>query len=126
MGPYLNLGQIDHNLLNHIFDDVICKPPTDYRVQFCVLFKSVYYWEFNYDAPGQTLFFSPEPFRVLLSDIIFPSVLTSHSASNSRTSEVSKIVLTFFMILEERWTADENILFFSKQSIVIKLPVTWA
>ena len=27
------------------------------------------YWQFNYDAPGQTEFFSPEPFRVLLSDI---------------------------------------------------------
>ena len=22
-----NLGQIDHNLHNHVFDDVICKPP---------------------------------------------------------------------------------------------------
>ena len=25
--PYQNLGQIDHNLHNHVFDDVICKPP---------------------------------------------------------------------------------------------------
>ena len=24
---YLNLGQIDHNLHNHVFDDVLCKPP---------------------------------------------------------------------------------------------------
>ena len=69
--PYQNLRQIDHNLHNHAFDDVKCKPPTDYRVQFCVLFKSVYYWQFNCDASGQTPFFSPEPFRVLLSDIIF-------------------------------------------------------
>ena len=26
-GSYQNLGQIDHNLHNHVFDDVICKPP---------------------------------------------------------------------------------------------------
>ena len=26
-GPYQNLGQIDHNLHNRVFDDVICKPP---------------------------------------------------------------------------------------------------
>ena len=45
--PYQNLGQIDHNLHNHVFDDVICKPSTDYRVQFCVLFKSVYYCQFK-------------------------------------------------------------------------------
>ena len=25
--PYQNLGQIDHNLHNHVFDYVICKPP---------------------------------------------------------------------------------------------------
>ena len=25
--PYQNLGQIDHNLRNHIFDDVTCKQP---------------------------------------------------------------------------------------------------
>ena len=25
--PYQNLGQIDHNLHSHAFDDVICKPP---------------------------------------------------------------------------------------------------
>ena len=25
--PYKNLGQIDHDLHNHVFDDVICKPP---------------------------------------------------------------------------------------------------
>ena len=23
--PYKNLGQIDHNLHNHVFDDIICK-----------------------------------------------------------------------------------------------------
>ena len=28
--PHQNLGQIDHNLHNHAFDDVICKPPTDF------------------------------------------------------------------------------------------------
>ena len=26
--PYQNLGQMDRNLHNHVFDDVICKPPT--------------------------------------------------------------------------------------------------
>ena len=25
--PYQDLGQIDHNLHDHVFDDVICKPP---------------------------------------------------------------------------------------------------
>ena len=27
--PYQNLGQIDHNLHDHVFDDVICKPPIE-------------------------------------------------------------------------------------------------
>ena len=26
-GPYQNLGHIDFNLHNHVFDDIICKPP---------------------------------------------------------------------------------------------------
>ena len=60
-------------------------------------------------------------FAVLLSDIFFPSVFTSHSASNSRVSEFLKIVLSFFMS-EARWTAIENVIF-SKRCIVIKLPV---
>ena len=51
--------------------------------------------------------FSPEPFRVLLSDIIFASVFTSHNASNSQASEDLKIVLTFVMISETQWTAME-------------------
>ena len=38
-------------------------------------------------------------------------------------SKVSKIVLMFFMMSEARWMADEDIVFFSKQSIVIELPV---
>ena len=42
---------------------------------------------------------------------------------NSPVSEVSKIVLTFVMMSEARWMADENIVFFSKRSIVIKFPV---
>ena len=25
--PYQNLGHIDFNLHNHVFDDIICKPP---------------------------------------------------------------------------------------------------
>ena len=25
--PYQNLGKIDHDLYNRVFDDVICKPP---------------------------------------------------------------------------------------------------
>ena len=51
------------------------------------------------------------------------SVLTSHSASNSRVPEVSSFVLTFFMLSEVQWTAVENFVFFSKPSIVIKLQV---
>ena len=27
--PHQNLGQIDQNLPNHVFDDVICKPSID-------------------------------------------------------------------------------------------------
>ena len=38
-------------------------------------------------------------------------------------SEVSKIAFTFFMMSEARWTAVENVVFFSKLSIVIELPV---
>ena len=38
-------------------------------------------------------------------------------------SEVSKIVLTFFMMPEARWTEVENVVFFSNGGIVIKLPV---
>ena len=55
-------------------------------------------------------YFSPEPFR----DIIFSSVFMSHDASNSQVSEVSKIVLTFFMMSEAQSAAVENVLFFSK------------
>ena len=65
-------------------------------------------------------YFSPEPFRV----ITFSSVFTSHNASNSRVSEVPKIVLRFFMMSEKRSTAVENVLFLSKRCIVIRLPVT--
>ena len=64
------------------------------------------------------------PFRVLLSDVIFALVFTSHSASNSRVSKVSKIVFTFCMMSEVRWAAVENVVFFNKRSIVIKLPVS--
>ena len=48
----------------------------------------------------------------------------SHNVSNSQVSEVSKIVLKFFMMSEVRSTAVENVIFFNKQNIVIKLPVT--
>ena len=38
-------------------------------------------------------------------------------------SEVSKIAPTFFMMSEARWTAVENVAFYSKRSIVIKFQV---
>ena len=88
--------------------------------QDAIFYRPIYYWQFNCDAQAQTGFSSPEPFRVLLSDIIFPQVFTSHSSSNSRVSEVSKIAFTFFMMSEARC---RNVVFFSKRSIVIKLPV---
>ena len=50
-------------------------------------------------------------------------MFTSHSASKSRVSEVSKITFTFFMMSEARWKAVENVLSFSQRSIIIKLPV---
>ena len=68
---------------------------------------------------GSNVIFPPEPFRVFLSHIIFPSVFTSHSASNSRVSEVSTIILTFRMMSGKQWMAVENVVFFSKRSIVI-------
>ena len=54
---------------------------------------------------------------------VFPQAFTSHSASKSRVSEVSKIAFTCFIMSEARWTAVKNVIFFSKRSIVIKLPV---
>ena len=47
----------------------------------------------------------------------------SHIASNSQVFEVSKILSTVFMMSEVQWTAVENVVFFSKVSTVIKLPV---
>ena len=38
-------------------------------------------------------------------------------------SEISKVVLTFLMMSESQWKAVENVVIFSKQGIVIKLPV---
>ena len=64
-----------------------------------------------------------EYFTSSLLTSLLHSVLRSHSASNSRVSEVSNFVLTSFMMSEVRWTAVENVLFFSKPSIVTKLPV---
>ena len=68
-------------------------------------------------------FFLQGHFEYFRLTAYFPSVLTSHSASNSRVSEISKIVVTFFMTSEAQWTPDKNILFFSKRSIVIKFSV---
>ena len=47
----------------------------------------------------------------------------SHIASNSQVFEVSKMLSTVFMMSEVQWTAVENVVFFSKRSTVIKLPV---
>ena len=43
----------------------------------------------------------------------------SHSAFNSRVSEVSSFVLTSFMMSEAPSTTVENVVFFSMPSIVI-------
>ena len=62
--------------------------------------------------------------RVLLPDIIFsPSVQVTQCVQQSSVFEVSKIILSFFMMSEARWMAVENVVFYNKQSIVIKLPV---
>ena len=45
--------------------------------------------------------------RVQYCQSFFPSVFTSHSASNSQVSQVSKIVFAFLIMLEARWTAVE-------------------
>ena len=40
--PYQNLGQIDHNLHNHVFDDVICKPPIEgdrWKSHLCLIIR---------------------------------------------------------------------------------------
>ena len=47
----------------------------------------------------------------------------SHIASNSQVFEVSKILSTVFMMSEVQWTAVKNVVFFSKGSTIIKLPV---
>ena len=54
-----------------------------------------------------------------MPDIIFPSVFASQSASNSSVSEISSVVLTFFMMPEKRWKAVEDVVFFSERSILI-------
>ena len=66
--------------------------------------------------------FFPGPFRVLPSDIIFPSLayVTQCLQINSQVFEVSKILSTVFMMSELRWTAVENVVSFSKRSTVIK------
>ena len=30
LGGYIKIWQIDHNLHNHVFDDIKCKPPIDF------------------------------------------------------------------------------------------------
>ena len=69
-------------------------------------------------------FFLQSHFKYFFLTSFLSSVLTSHSSCNNQVSEVSKIVLTLFMMSEARSaTAVENVVFFSKWSIVIKLPV---
>ena len=87
-----------------------------------ILFISSY-WQFNYDVPGQTGFFLQRHFEYFCLTSFLRSVLTSHSAFNNRVSEVSNFVLTSSMMSEARWTAVENVVFSSKPSIVIKLPI---
>ena len=55
----------------------------------------------------------------------FPSLVyvTQCLQINSQVFEVLKILSTVFMMSEVRWTAVENVVFFSKWSTVIKLPV---
>ena len=59
------------------------------------------YSQFIYDPPGQTGFF-----------------LQSYFEYFCVTFEVSKIVLTFIMMSEALWTSAENVVLFSKRSIV--------
>ena len=53
----------------------------------------------------------------------FTSMFMTHIASNSQVFEVSKILSTVFMMSEVQLTAAENVVFFSKGSTAIKLPV---
>ena len=39
--PYQNLGQIDRNLHNHTFGDVICSPPIDTILKIDFLLQRV-------------------------------------------------------------------------------------
>ena len=68
-------------------------------------------------------FFLQSYFEYFCLTPLFLSVFRSHSASNSRVSEISKIFLTFCIMSETRRMAVENVVFSSKRSIVIKLPV---
>ena len=59
-----------------------------------------------------------------ISDTIFPQSLR-HMHTVLPTVERLKLkrLFTFCMMSETRWMSDENVVFFSKRSIVIKLPV---
>ena len=70
-----------------------------YIIHFCFP-----YLHFNYDTPGQTGFSLQSHFEYFCLKSVFPQCFTStsHNASISRVSEVSKIVSTFFMMSETR------------------------
>ena len=63
--------------------------------QDAVFYLPIYYWQFNYDAQAQTGFFSPEPFRVLLSNIIFPQCLRHTVRQTVECMKFQKLLLCF-------------------------------
>ena len=85
-----------HVLIKVYFTSLFYGTPHVVVIRKKEMHNSSSYWHFNYNARGQTGFFS----RAISSLTLFPSVFTSHSASNSQVPEVSKIFLTFFMMSE--------------------------
>ena len=82
------------------------------------------YWQFNYDASGQTGFFLKSHFEYFCLTSFFPQHLRHTVRPTVEYLRFQKLFLClfFFMMSEARWTAVQNVCI-GKRSIVIKLPV---
>ena len=53
--PYQNLGQIDHNLHDHIFDDVMSKPPIEIMERYFKMCSCFAFFLFRNDYIAENL-----------------------------------------------------------------------
>ena len=74
---------------------------------------------FNYDAKVQTGFFLHSHLGYLHLTSFFRLVFTSHITSNCRVSEMSKVIRRFLSGVRNAMDDADNVVFFSKRSIVI-------